>query len=248
MDSYEHYRCYIFNTKRLVCIALCIFFAVIPNISLAKQECSPSENLQEKDFRHLVEEIGRSIGNSNNRHVDTYIHVKSLMNEISQTVRRTFTIADLETIFLQHDFPEKERGCIAQILAKLKEIECLDQQKEITYVGEPLSCRILMGPIAVSPFIWIIDCLFGNKKSKYLTPLQVTYPGEMPEDDKNIPDDMIIGAVEVLVGCLLLIIPSGATQTVGVALISDGARRVGDSLSEYNQNMQINERREYGGY
>ncbi len=49
-------------------------------------------------------------------------------------------------------------------------------------------------------------------------------------NEKNIPGDLVVGGVEILVGTLMHLIPGGGW--LGKALIADGIRRAGNSIVE----------------
>jgi hypothetical protein len=156
------------------------------------------------------------------------------------------SIADL---FEMTQFQLKEIGLDEQMRPVLSQII---HNFEVTNLAlEQVITEIVVEPISLDSVLYIrkveaFGCgiyapwewkWFGINKNrnKYRAAFlrsEMNYPGPIPVDDKNIPDDLILCGVEAMVATLLFLIPTGYTQAAALILVGDIVFRLGDGLKE----------------
>lgn len=111
-----------------------------------------------------------------------------------------------------------------------------------TVSRNPTSLHV--SPIFIQPFNLykyprLLSSRLGNYSSKvydfflkrhHLPTLAIT-----SDNEDDIPPELVVGYLEILVGGLIWIIPNPVTKTVGAGLVMDGIRRSGNGLCDQDR-------------
>lgn len=196
------------------------------------------------------DEIKKMLISTENRNVEVLKSIQSLLNEVNSMYSMNLSVDDL---FESAKFHLVEMNVNQDVHLLLN---LVINNLQATYIALGLVItETIFEPIAdesrlhsqhfgvfgygiYAPWEWN---WFGiNKKQKekkhvQYTSRQVTYPGPIPEDNGSIPDDLIICGVEALVIGLLLLIPSGYTQALAVAIGYDMGTRGIDAIKTISE-------------
>lgn len=186
------------------------------------------------------DEIKTSLKSSENRNLEALNSIQALLDEVNLAYNLTLTIDDLceaaKPLLNGMDINENIRPLLSQVIHNLQITHSAAGKMVTDIIVEPLPQEHMyrsqhfeiFGYGVYAPWEWSwfgLNKKHKNKKLEKFMSRQVTYPAPIPEDDGSIPDDLIICGVEALVAGLLLIIPSGYTQALAVAIGCDmGAR------------------------
>lgn len=243
------------HCKRSISVTTLIsyLFAVMPlqgfcDSCLTGIHAQDSFNLENLDLLLLkFDEIKQLLSSSENRNLEGLKSIQSLLDEINSTYNMAISFNDLceitKTQLSGMNINENIRPLLNQVIHNLQTTNSALGQVITETIVESFPAEHMLhsqhfgifGYGIYAPWEWNwfgLNKKHEDKKQTKFTSRQVTYPGPIPKDDGSIPDDLIICGIEALVIGLLLIIPSGYTQALAIAIAYDMGTRGLDGLKQ----------------
>jgi len=227
-----------------------VCFATVPGYGLGFVPPTQVSAPNIKSFLAELNEIKKSFTPGENRFVTSLMAVGPLVNEVDERFGADVSLPDVcgaaREYLASSEMGREMRKMVSQVLDAFEEADAWLEKGEVKSASSkcpPLLMSSLFGSAVLSPvlfpFSWY-ELLFNTWKKqgpKKSLEERLASSAQVLADSGEIPDDVIICAIEAIAIVILLAIPSGATQALAVAIAADMCRRaqnVAEELSAKN--------------